>query len=384
MIPLSVPEISGKEWQYVKECLDTGWVSSVGSYVTRFETQIAAYVGIPHAVACVNGTAALHIALLLSGVGYDDEVIVPTLTFIAPVNVVRYVGAHPVFMDCDDHLNLDAAKLDEFLATACHRTERGLINTTSGRRIGAIVVVHVFGHPAQMPAITALAERYALKVIEDATESLGAYYPGAAGGEPRFTGTLGDFGCLSFNGNKLITTGGGGMLLVRDPAMAERARYLTTQAKDDAVRFVHHAIGYNYRLTNVLAAIGCAQLERIQEFIARKRENFSTYQTCLQDIPGLAFIAEPPYARSNYWHYTLMVDEREYGSTAEALQQKLAAHAIETRPIWELNHRQIPYRACQAYKIERAPEYHRKGLNLPCSVNLDPTIIPEICRWIAK
>lgn len=381
MIPLSVPSLRGNELRYVSECIETEWISSSGSYVNRFERGIAQYINVPSAVACMNGTAALHTALILSGLGRDDEVVVPTLTFIAPINAVRYVGANPVFMDCDDHLNIDPDKLEEFLAKECDLTAGGLINKSSKRRIGGIIAVHVFGHPCDLKRIVALAETFQLVIIEDATESLGSYYEGGDG-ERRYTGTVGDFGCLSFNGNKLITTGGGGMILARNPLLAEKARYLTTQAKDDPERFVHHEIGYNYRLTNVQAAIGCAQLERIDEFIRIKRAHFSMYKRCLAGIRGLRMIEEPPGTRSNYWHYTLVVDERACGITADALRRKLGEREVETRPIWELNHRQRPYHGCQSYGVEKAIGYHQRCLNLPCSVGLDPAVIKEICRMI--
>lgn len=383
MIPLSVPSLKGNELKYVTECIETEWVSSAGSYVDRFERDVARYLEVPFAVACNNGTAALHTALLLHGLERDDEVLVPTLTFIAPVNAIRYVGAHPVFMDCDDRLNLDAAKLEEFLTRECEVTSRGVINRASKRRVGAILVVHVFGHPCDLAPIVALARRFGLAVIEDATEALGSVYEDWEGAR-RFAGTLGECGCLSFNGNKLVTTGGGGMVLTRDPALAERARYLTTQAKDDGERFIHHEVGYNYRLTNIQAAIGCAQLERVEEFIRIKRENFAAYRRCLADVPGVRLIEEPPKTRSNYWHYTLVLDEARYGVGAEALRKRLAARQIETRPIWELNHRQRPYRQCQAYRIEKAERYHAQCLNLPCSVGLDAALIPEICRVIRE
>lgn len=383
MIPLAVPSLKGNELQYVADCIATEWVSSAGAYVQRFEREIAAYVGAPHAVACVNGTAALHVACLLSGIGPEDEVIVPTVTFIAPVNAVRYVGAHPVFMDCDDRLNLDPEKVAEFLRTECDRTDAGVVNRTTGRRIRAIVVVHVFGHPCNLRPLTAVAATYELPIIEDATESLGSFYTDWDG-ERRATGTIGAFGCFSFNGNKLITTGGGGMLVTHDAPAAKRAAYLTTQAKDDPVRFVHHDIGYNYRLTNVQAAIGCAQLEQIEQFIRTKRENFLCYQRELADIPGLTLVPEPPYAHSNMWYYTLLVDAARFRMDAATLHRRLAAAGIETRPLWELNHRQQPYRDCQAWRIERAERLHRQALNLPCSVGLDTALIPKICQIIKE
>lgn len=381
MIPLSVPSLKGNELKYVAECIETEWVSSVGSYVTRFEAEIARFTGSPHTVACMNGTSALHISLLLAGVAASDEVIVPTLTFIAPVNAVRYVGAHPVFMDCDDHLNIDPEKLETFLTQECLLTSKGLINKVSKRKISALVAVHVFGQPCNLKPIVELMHRYQLALIEDATESLGSFYTNWEG-KSGHTGTIGTLGCLSFNGNKLITTGGGGMILTADKELAYKARYLTTQAKDDAKRFIHNKIGYNYRLTNVQAAIGCAQLEQINRFLETKKRNFEIYREALQGVEGLRLIDEPEGTISNRWHYTLVVDEQRFGMNAAALVVKLAKNEIESRPIWELNHRQRPYQGCQAYWIDKAIFYHERCLNLPCSVGLKPEEVQEVCRFI--
>jgi perosamine synthetase len=255
-IPLSEPSIGGNEWKYVKECLDTNWVSSAGAFVDRFEAELAAYAGAQYGIATSNGTSALHVALLAVGVLPDDEVIVSTLTFIAPANAIRYVGAWPVFMDADaTYWQMDVEKLADFLNNGCKWQDGQLKNIATGRRVSAILPVHILGHPCDMDPIIALAEKYGLKVIEDATESLGAQYKEHA------VGTMGHVGCFSFNGNKLLTTGGGGMVVTNDSALAERVRYLTTQAKDDPLEYVHNEVGFNYRLTNIQAAIGCAQLE---------------------------------------------------------------------------------------------------------------------------
>src|SRR5450631_470569 len=243
-IPLSVPEIRGNEWKYVKDCLDTNWVSSVGSYVDQFEKMTAEYVGAKHAIATVNGTSALHIAMLLAGVNAEDEVLVSTLTFIAPVNAVRYIGAWPVFIDAEQqYLQIDPAAVVDFLENGCTWDGHELRNRRSGRRVAAILPVHILGHPVDLDPVMAVAAKYALPVIEDATEGLGARYRGKS------LGSFGSAGCFSFNGNKIITTGGGGMLVTDDATWAARARYLTTQAKDDPIEYVHNAVGYNYRLT---------------------------------------------------------------------------------------------------------------------------------------
>ncbi|MCK4815244.1 aminotransferase class I/II-fold pyridoxal phosphate-dependent enzyme, partial [bacterium] len=255
LIPISVPTIQGNEWKYIKECLDTGWVSSAGKYVDKFEEEICRFTGTKYAVACVNGTAALHVSLRLVGVQPTDEVIVPTLTFISPVNAVRYLNAEPIFMDADDYYNIDAQKTIRFIKDESEFKNGFSYNKKTGKRISAIIPVHVFGNAVNLEELTAICTERNIKVIEDATESLGTIYTkGRFTG--KHTGTTGDIGCFSFNGNKIITTGGGGMIVTNNEEYAKRARYLTTQAKDDQVRYVHNEIGYNYRLTNIQAALG--------------------------------------------------------------------------------------------------------------------------------
>lgn len=369
LIPLSVPSFRGQELAYVTQCIETTWVSSGGPFVTAFEKGLRDYVGAAHAVACSSGTAALHVALQLVGVQPGDEVIVPTVTFVATINAVRYCGAEPVFMDCDDTLNIDVAKVQQFCEEECVLQDGRLVNRQSGRRIAALLPVHIFGHPVEMAALMTTARQFGLKVVEDATESLGSSYT-AGPYQGKNTGTIGDIGCFSFNGNKIITTGGGGMLVTDDAVTAQRAQYLTTQAKDDPIRFIHHDVGYNYRLSNLHAAVGVAQLETLDDAIARKRENFQIYREALQGHKGLRFIDEPVGTFSNYWHYALVVDSAAYGRSAEALWQALEAQQIQTRPLWQLNHCQRPYQNCQAYRIEKAPGYHERVLNIPCSVGL--------------
>src|SRR2546426_3112212 len=270
-VPLSAPAIQGREWEYVKECLDTAWVSSTGQFVERFEEMVSERTGARYAVATVNGTAALHVALLIAGVQPDDEVLVSTLTFIAPANAIRYVRAWPVFVDAEPvHWQMDPEKLVGFVETECE-WRGALYNKQSGRRVSAIVPAHILGHPVDMQPILDVARKYDLRVVEDATESLGARYRGTP------VGILGDVACLSFNGNKTITTGGGGMILTNNGAWAARAKYLTTQAKDDSIEYIHGEIGYNYRLTNLQAALGCAQLEKLDEYVGAKRRLAETY-----------------------------------------------------------------------------------------------------------
>jgi perosamine synthetase len=298
------------------------------------------------------------------------------VTFIAPVNAVRYLGAEPVFMDCDSFMNIDPAKVGEFLRSECRPAKGGVVNRRTGRRIKAILPVHIFGNPCDMRAIMDIARRYGLKVVEDATESIGSSYT-TGKYKGRFTGTIGDFGVFSFNGNKIITTGSGGMIVTNDKRMAEKAGYLTTQAKDDGVRYVHNEVGYNFRLTNLQAALGVAQLEQLPAFIKRKKENYGRYKKALAGVKGLELLGVPEGTSPNYWFYSLLIDKASFGTDREGLMAVLEKAGIQTRPIWRLNHLQKPYKNNQAFKISRAGWFAERVLNLPCSSGLAK---PQIAR----
>lgn len=364
-IPLCTPEIRGNEWTYIKECLDTGWVSSVGSFVDRFEQEVANRIGVQHAVSTVNGTAALHIALLVAGVQPNDEVLVPTLTFIAPVNAIRYIGAWPILIDADsNYWQVDTQKVTDFLEKECRWQNGELRNKASGRRVKAILPVHILGHPVDMKPLVDMARKYNLVVIEDATESLGAKYRGHS------VGSLGDIACFSFNGNKIITTGGGGMIVTDNTDWAKKAKYLTTQAKDNPVEFVHGEIGYNYRLTNIQAAMGCAQMEKLNEYIATKRRIASTYTQALKDIAGILPMHQAEWADSIFWMYTVLVDAEQYGLDSRALLRRLEEAKIQTRPLWQPAHRSPAHAGAQAYQCKVADRLNREALSLPCSIGL--------------
>jgi perosamine synthetase len=365
-IPLCVPVIQGNEWEYIKSCLDSGWVSSVGSFVDRFEQEIARYLGVKHAVATVNGTAALHIALLVAGVQPDDEVLVSTLTFIAPANAVRYAGAWPVFIDAEpNYWQMDTEKTVDFLEHQCAWTNGELRNKATGRRVKAILPVHVLGHPVDIELILNTARKYDLAVIEDATESLGATYKG------QFTGNLADIACLSFNGNKIITTGGGGMVITNNEEWARKARYLTTQAKDDPLEYIHGAVGYNYRLTNIQAALGCAQLEQLDKHVAAKRRIAETYKLAFAEVPGIQTMSEAAWAKSIFWMYTILVNETVYGMNSRALLRKLSRLGIQSRPLWQPMHLSPVFaKNLQTVGGAVAEKLNQMGLSLPCSVNL--------------
>jgi len=366
VIPLCVPEIRGNEWKYVKECLDTNWVSSAGSFVDRFEQMMAGYVGVKHGVATVNGTAALHIALLVAGVQPDDEVLVSSLTFIAPANAIRYVGAWPVFIDAEPtYWQMDPQRAVDFLEQECHWEAGELHNKTTGRRVKAIIPVHILGHPVDLDPILTVARKYGLVVIEDATESLGAKYKG------KMVGHLGDIACFSFNGNKLITTGGGGMVVTDNDEWARRVHHLTTQAKDDSVEYIHHEIGYNYRLTNIQAAIGCAQMEQIDDYIDAKHRIAATYSEELESLPGLLPMRQAPWAGSVFWLFTVLVDETDYGMNSRDLLRKLDDVGIQSRPLWQPMHLSPAYADLNPADCPVAGQLFRAGLSLPCSVGLE-------------
>jgi perosamine synthetase len=378
-IPLIVPEIRGNEWQYVKECLDTNWVSSVGAYVERFEQMTAELAGTRFAIATVNGTSALHIALLLAGVQADDEVLVSTLTFIAPANAIRYVGAWPIFIDAEPrYLQVDPTAVSDFLENECHWQGQELRNRRTGRRVKAILPVHILGHPVDMDPIMAVASKFSLPVIEDATEGLGSRYRGKS------LGGFGNAGCFSFNGNKIITSGGGGMLVTNDPELAARARYLTTQAKDDPIEYVHNAIGYNYRLTNILAAMGCAQMEQLDSFIEAKRKIAGQYLKALSTLPGVKCPEEAEWAYSTYWMYTLLIDEREAGIDSRGLLRALASQKIQCRPLWQPMHQSPAHDSFGSPPCPNADVIHRKALSLPCSVGLTSASQERVIETIAS
>ena len=363
--PLCVPEIRGNEWKYVKECLDTGWVSSVGQYVERFEEDVAHFVGARFGVATVNGTAALHVALRVAGVQADDEVLISTLTFIAPANAIRYTGAWPVFIDAEpQYWQMDPQKVADFLEKKCQWRDGALYNRTTGRRVKAIVPVHILGHPVDLDPILEVARKYNLAVIEDATESLGAKYHG------RMVGNLGQIACFSFNGNKIISTGGGGMIVTDNEEWARRAKYLTTQAKDDPLEYVHNEIGYNYRLTNLLAAMGCAQMEQLPEFIAVKRRIALSYSQGLKNVRGITPMSEAPWAYSTFWLYTILVDGEIFRMDSRALLRRLDQSKIQTRPLWEPMHRSKAFADCGSFDCPVADQLNRDALSLPCSVGL--------------
>lgn len=362
---LHEPRFNGNEWLYLKECLDSTFVSSVGKFVDRFEADLATYTGAKHAVAVVNGTAALHIALMLAGVKANDEVLIPALTFVATANAVTYCGAVPHFVDSElGTLGVDAAKLRAWLTGHTEQQSNQCVNRATGRVIRAIVPMHTFGHPVDMDGLMSVAHDFKLVLIEDAAESLGSYY------HNQHTGTLGLMGTLSFNGNKTITTGGGGAILTNDPSLARQAKHLTTTAKLPHVwEYRHDEVGYNYRLPNLNAALGCAQLEQLPEMLAAKRELFKRYQTAFAPVPGIRLIAEPEQCQSNYWLQTLLLDAGQADQRDSILKATNDA-GLMTRPAWILMNELTPFKDCPRTDLAVAKSLSQRLINIPSSSGL--------------
>lgn len=365
---LHEPSFSGNEWRYLKECLDSTFVSSVGKFVDRFEGDLAGFTGAKHAVAVVNGTAALHIALKLAGVQANDEVLIPALTFAATANAVTYCGATPHFVDSEVcTLGVDAVKLREYLATRTEQRGSQCVNRATGQVIRAIVPMHTFGHPVDLDRLLAVARDYNLAVVEDAAESLGSYYQG------QHTGTFGLMGTLSFNGNKTITTGGGGAILTDDAELARHAKHLTTTAKLPHLwEYRHDEIGYNYRLPNLNAALGCAQLEQLPGKLASKRRLFIRYQAAFGSVAGVSLVEEPVSCRSNYWLQTLLLDVDQEDQRDLVLKATNEA-GFMTRPAWALLHDLAHFKNCSRMDLAGAESISRRLINIPSSAGLVST-----------
>lgn len=365
-ISLHEPSFAGNEWVYVKECLDTGWVSSVGKFVDRFEQQLADYTGVKHAVAVVNGTAALHVCLKLVGVEQGDEVLIPTLTFIATANAVSYCSAIPHFVDSDETtLGMDPKKLELYLQDIAEIRPTGCFNKKTGRRIKAVLPMHTFGHPVDLDPLVEVCRRYQLELVEDAAESLGSYY------KDRHTGNWGRISALSFNGNKVITTGGGGAILTNDEQLGKLAKHLTTTARvPHKWSFIHDQIGYNYRLPNINAALGCAQLEQLPDFIKNKRALAEKYQKTFAGIAGIRFFTESGFARSNYWLNALLFD-KGFAQHMDALLEVTNSQGIMTRPVWTLMHTLEMYKSCPRMDdLSVAEDIEQRLINIPSSAYL--------------
>lgn len=368
-IPLSIPNFEGNEKKYVNEALDQGWVSTGGAYITKLEKNLAHFLKTNNVAACQSGTSAIHMSLVDCGVLPGDMVIVPTVTFIAAVNPVKYLFAEPVFMDCDESLCMDPVKLRKFCEEECEKKNDKLVHKNSGKNVKAVIVVHVFGNMVDMESVMEIAKEYHLTVIEDATEALGTRYT-AGKYSGNFAGTIGDYGTYSFNGNKIITTGGGGAVTAKTSERVDHLRYISTQAKDDPHYYIHNEIGFNYRMTNLQAALGVAQLEELSEFIRRKHRNYDLYKELFADYGLSKLLSFRDGTYSNQWFYSLEIDKRYIKATMKDIISKLYDRGVETRAIWGLIHEQKPYVGAITYEIEKAPYYSSCILNIPSSTQL--------------
>ena len=362
-VPLSVPVFIGNEKKYLNECIDTTFVSSVGKFVDRFEDDMAKYTGSKRAVVCVSGTNALHMSLMLAGVQRDDEVLTQALTFIATCNALSYIGAHPVFIDVDkDTMGLSPVAVREWLAKNSVQKNGECFNKNSGRRVKACVPMHTFGHPVHLDELVEVLKEYNIELVEDAAESIGSLYKG------KHTGTFGKVGALSFNGNKTITTGGGGMMLFNDEELGAFAKHITTQAKiPHRWEFRHDHIGYNYRMPNINAALGCAQLEHIEEYVASKRETAKAYEEFFKDVPDIEFFVETPDTRSNYWLNVVILNDKE--SQLNFLEYT-NDHGVMTRPIWELMNKLPMFEKCEHDGLKNTIWFADRVVNIPSSVRI--------------
>ncbi|MER2190104.1 MAG: LegC family aminotransferase [Solibacillus sp.] len=357
-VPLHEPTFDDKEVEYVTDCVKIGWVSSVGAYVTKFEDELAKFVGVKRAVAVVNGTAALHIALKVAGVEADDEVLMPALTFIATANAVSYCGAIPHFIDVQEEtLGVDPFKLETYLQEISEVRGNELYNKQTNRRMKALVPMHTFGHAVHLDELVALADKYHLVLVEDAAESLGTYYKG------KHTGSFGKINAMSFNGNKILTTGGGGAILTDDEALADYAKHLTTTAKvPHKWEYVHDEIGYNYRMPNINAALGCAQIEKLEQFLVQKKQLTAKYEGLLKDLAGVKLFKQPTHSDSNYWLQTLILDE---SLDRDEVLGFLNEHGVMSRPIWQPMHELVMFGACPAMDLAVTDRLKKRIVNIP-------------------
>ncbi len=372
VIPLSVPNIAGNEWKYVKDCLDTGWISSVGSYVNQFEQMVADFAGAKYGIAAVNGTAALHIALLLAGVKQDDYVILPNLTFVASANSIKYLGAEPLLIDADPALwQMDLDLLEEFLENETDIKDGSLIYIRDGRRIGAIMPVHILGNMCDMDRFLSIVEKYPLPIVEDATEALGTSY------KKKHAGTFSPLGCFSFNGNKIISTGGGGVIVTDDEALAKHAKHITTTAKASADEYYHDEVGYNYRLVNLLAAVGVAQMEQLPGFIKRKKEAVQFYKQAFAGIGDIQYQQELPDTQTNGWLFTIQTSRQQH------LLEHLNAKKILSRRFWMPMNKLPMYKDCPYIQQKDAADHiYNTCLSIPCSTSITDEQLEIVAREV--
>lgn len=376
-IPLSIPNITGNELKYVTEAIETQWVSTAGGSIIEFEKNFAEYVDSKYACACQSGTAGLHLCLRHFGISENDIVLVPTLTFVATINPILYERATPVFFDCTDNMCIDVPQIQKYIDEHCIYDGKKLIENESRKQVKGIIPVHVFGDTCDIDHIMEIAKKYNLVVIEDAAESLGSKFPSGSS-KGIHTGTVAHVGVFSFNGNKIITTGGGGMIVSNDQETIDHVKYLSQQAKDDVVNFVHNEVGYNYRMTNLQAALGLGQLEQLDNFITIKRNNYKLYAELLESC-NFGKMKKFKAEESNYWFYSFELNESSV-ERINMLMSYLEENKIQVRPIWKLNHFQKPFENYFSMDCTQAVMYSKRIINLPCSSNLTQDDIKRVCK----
>lgn len=375
-IPLSVPNIKGNELKYVTEAVESEWVSTAGADITKFEEDFKSYLNVKNACAIQSGTAGLHLCMRHFGIGKNDLVIVPTLTFIATVNPILYEGAEPLFFDCDDHLLIDLDQVENYLKNDCEIRNGLTYDKNTSKCVKAIIPVHIFGDCVDMERVMELSKKYNIIVVEDATESLGSKFS-----DGKYAGCMGHAGVFSFNGNKIITTGGGGMIVSKDSDAVNHMKYLSQQAKDDMIYFVNNEVGYNYRMTNLQAALGRAQLERLDEFKMIKRNNYHLYKELLKDKVGISLLDFSIGENSNFWFYSLIIESGN-SETRDKFIKYMTENKVQTRPVWKLNHKQKPFLNYCKMNCEKAEYYYDRIVNIPCSSNLSEQDVKRVCNLI--
>ncbi|MDR1695381.1 MAG: LegC family aminotransferase [Endomicrobium sp.] len=381
-IPLSVPNIKGNELKYVTNAIKTEWVSTAGADIKTFEENFAKYLNVPYSCAVQSGTAGLHLCLRHFGISQGDIVLVPSLTFIATVNPVIYQNAEPVFFDCDDNMCLDPVQVEKYLSEECSFDGEKTFEKNSKKQVKAVMPVHIFGDTCDMDKIMQLAEKYKLIVIEDATESLGTKFI-SENYKGKYTGTAGHAGVFSFNGNKIITTGGGGMVVSNDEFCIKHIKYLSQQAKDDDVYFINNEVGYNYRMTNIQAALGIAQLEQLDSFIEIKKNNHKLYGKLLKNSKGVEFVNFHAADYANYWFYSLKIKSGDI-SVRDKFIKYMSENKVQVRPLWKLNHTQKPFLHFKKTDCSNAEKFYKQIVNIPCSSNLSEEDVERVCSLISN
>ncbi len=379
-ISLSEPSFSKEEFRNIKDCVKSGWLTS-GRYIESFERSISKYVGVKHAIACINATSALQVSLRLMGVKQDHEVIVPSLTFIAPINAITYNGASPIFMDSDEFYNLDEDKTIEFIENNTFFKNNYTYNSKTRKKISAIIIVHVFGNAPNLDKLSKICNKRNIKIIEDASESLGTFYK-LKNNKKKHVGTKGKISCISFNGNKIITSGGGGMILTNKDYIAKKARYLISQAKDDSLNYIHNSVGYNFRMSNLHASIGVAQFKKINLILKKKIKINQFYKKIIKKMYGLEIAQTPNYAFNNNWLNILQINSKNYINDRKRIIRNFNLNKIDSRPVWKLNHLQKPYLSAQKYKISNALKLHKISICLPSSPNLTNKELERITKCL--